>query len=127
MQSVSGPGSHRSCCLTTNQTPPLQLLYLRAKQSVRRTHLSLAQHMTTTVAMKLTVLLCCVVLLSVKTILCAEDEPCKEYAKGFCTREYNPVCGTDGKTYDTECVLCNSEAGKKNLVKMDYKGPCSSP
>ncbi|XP_078145342.1 seminal plasma acrosin inhibitor A1-like [Centroberyx gerrardi] len=97
--------------------------------------------------MKLTVLLCSVLLLALPVlsqedvfpetddmILSEETEPtmqpeppvpgCEQYEEGHCTREYEPVCGTDGETYTTECVLCMSNRIKKQQVKVAQRGEC---
>jgi len=40
---------------------------------------------------------------------------------GACTKEYNPVCGCDGKTYANACELLVAGA------KEDHKGECAKP
>ncbi|CAG7724861.1 unnamed protein product [Allacma fusca] len=41
----------------------------------------------------------------------------------ICTSEFNPQCGTNGKTYSNPCVVqCDQECDRS--IKIDHEGPC---
>ncbi|XP_061625335.1 serine protease inhibitor Kazal-type 1-like [Phyllopteryx taeniolatus] len=50
---------------------------------------------------------------------------CKIDGPIVCTTIYNPVCGTDGKTYSSECILCVYNQSINMPVWIAYKGACS--
>ncbi|XP_020940635.1 acrosin inhibitor 1-like isoform X4 [Sus scrofa] len=43
---------------------------------------------------------------------------CKQHTAG-CTGEYDPVCASNAKTYDNECIFCNEDMN--NDVKIDFE------
>lgn len=46
----------------------------------------------------------------------------------ICPRNYEPVCGTDGKTYSNKCVLdCEAQTvhGKTIGLKVAHQGQCN--
>ncbi|CAG0906268.1 unnamed protein product [Cyprideis torosa] len=43
---------------------------------------------------------------------------------GMCTREYRPVCGSDGRTYANACILNRAYCETDNTLNMAHPGPC---
>ncbi|XP_067218521.1 ovomucoid-like [Chanodichthys erythropterus] len=66
------------------------------------------------------VLLCVLVAMSY-----GEREPnCELYPSNACTREYAPVCGSDGKTYSNECTLCVAIRESGTEISIVNEGRC---
>ncbi|XP_004420061.1 serine protease inhibitor Kazal-type 1 [Diceros bicornis minor] len=72
-------------------------------------------------------LLCALALLSLSGNTRADSlgrrAQCNNQVRG-CTKNYNPVCGTDGNTYSNECVLCMENQKRQTPVLIKKSGPC---
>ncbi|KAL7886382.1 hypothetical protein AOLI_G00066770 [Acnodon oligacanthus] len=91
------------------------------------THLLCLTHILT---MKAAVLICASVLVCLSAFAEVDESSqpkeanCIKYTNPQCTREFDPVCGDDGLTYSTECVLCMENKNRNHKVKIVHKGRC---
>ncbi|XP_053149593.1 serine protease inhibitor Kazal-type 7-like isoform X3 [Hemicordylus capensis] len=49
---------------------------------------------------------------------------CSIFNSNNCPRLYQPVCGSDGKTYDNLCVFCNTILRSNGSLVLRYLGEC---
>ncbi|XP_041042813.1 trypsin inhibitor ClTI-1-like isoform X1 [Carcharodon carcharias] len=49
---------------------------------------------------------------------------CAQYSKLACSRERDPVCGTNGITFPNECMLCLHNWEYNKDVKIEKNGNC---
>ena len=43
-----------------------------------------------------------------------------------CTREFKQVCGSDGRTYNNECLLNRAKCVKRLFIQVVSQGACES-
>lgn len=55
-----------------------------------------------------------------------EDKKEDDCPKKVCTKQMAPVCGNDGHTYNSQCIL-EMEACKKPALLKVYDGECTKP
>ncbi|XP_058399688.1 sperm-associated acrosin inhibitor-like [Diceros bicornis minor] len=42
----------------------------------------------------------------------------------FCTREWNPICATNGQTYPNPCVFCSQKSDFSGKFDFSHYGEC---
>ncbi|XP_067240951.1 ovoinhibitor-like isoform X5 [Chanodichthys erythropterus] len=56
-----------------------------------------------------------------------QEPDCKPYPSNACPKNYEPVCGSDGKTYDNVCVLCAANRESNTTILIQKQGKCDQP
>ncbi|KAM8765195.1 sperm-associated acrosin inhibitor-like [Rhynchonycteris naso] len=41
-----------------------------------------------------------------------------------CTREYDPVCASNGQSYSNPCVFCNNKMKHDETISFEHYGRC---
>ncbi|XP_049641202.1 serine protease inhibitor Kazal-type 6-like [Suncus etruscus] len=51
---------------------------------------------------------------------------CGEFGdpKVYCTRESNPLCGSDGQTYGNKCAFCKAVTKSGGKINLKHHGKC---
>ncbi|XP_028633067.1 serine protease inhibitor Kazal-type 6 isoform X1 [Grammomys surdaster] len=44
--------------------------------------------------------------------------------KVFCTRESDPLCGSDGQTYGNKCAFCKALEKSSGKINLKHRGKC---
>ena len=52
------------------------------------------------------------------------SEPVRAACPEVCPKIFKPVCGTDGVSYNNECIMLMENCGNERSVTVDYKGKC---
>ncbi|KAM9373292.1 double-headed protease inhibitor, submandibular gland-like [Phaethornis superciliosus] len=42
----------------------------------------------------------------------------------ICTSEFNPFCGSDGRTYGNKCQFCNAVSRSRGTLFLRHRGEC---
>ncbi|KAG9339328.1 hypothetical protein JZ751_023884 [Albula glossodonta] len=75
---------------------------------------------------RLVLLFCVAALLRGAFVNGAREANCASFPLPACPRDFRPVCGDDGNTYDNECMLCVHNLENEANVAVAYNGPCQS-
>merc|ERR1719391_1504619 len=55
-----------------------------------------------------------------------DDDCCQRDCPSICTSEYNPVCGSDGKTHINKCELEKATCTSGGKIKLQHDGECEN-
>ncbi|XP_010896764.2 serine protease inhibitor Kazal-type 1 [Esox lucius] len=71
---------------------------------------------------RLTLVLLCVAVLAHSDD--SREPDCTNFSLPMCPRNLDPVCGSDGNTYASECMLCFENMEKNTDVRIVSQGNC---
>ncbi|XP_017197098.1 sperm-associated acrosin inhibitor [Oryctolagus cuniculus] len=49
---------------------------------------------------------------------------CDLYSNYICTKELDPICATNGKTYSNRCMFCSEKRQSKDAFVFLHYGEC---